>query len=212
MPKLHTISQDLAIMTKVGTWQPVGDFTEQDLTDLRHEAAHDLRYSPLGEDLFARGGPGIFDRVLEVFAERVQPPSLAPFFEMLVEAARDVLLTLPAAVIPTQPVPLAPTQADVQASKKAQAAQDAAEQRTKDLNKFSHMVNSAIAFGGIQCIKPKNGYVVLKFEEKGTPYEYKIKYGNGSGKSDQNGNLITSKEYDDFMRNFEEASARGLIQ
>jgi hypothetical protein len=200
-------------MTKAGTWQPVGDFTEQDLTDLRHEAAHNMRYSPLGEELFARGGPGIFDRVLEVFAERVQPPSVAPFFEMLVEAARDVLLTLPAAVTPTTSCNIARSpNIPTQSVPLAQAVQDAAEQRTKDLKKFSHMVNSAIATGGIKCIKPKNGYVVLKFEEKGTPYEYKIKYGNGSGKSDQNGNLITSKEYDDFMRNFEEASARGLIQ
>jgi hypothetical protein len=212
---MHKISQELAYMTKHGTWEPRGDWTEAEITDSRREAAIELRNSTIGQQLFVRGGSDIFGRVLEEFGKRALPPSVAPFYETLEQAARDVLLTLPAEQepeIPSEPVPQAPTPVEVQRAKDAQAAKDAArDQRTKDLNKFAHMVNAAIAFGGIQCITPKNGYVVLKFEENGRPHEYKYKYGDGTGARDRNGHLKTSKEYDKFMQDFEEATSRGLI-
>jgi hypothetical protein len=211
MPNLHMTSQDLAVMTKPGTWEPIGDFTEADLTEVRRDAASELRNSPLGQQLFARGGSQIFDRVLDEFYKRMEPPTVAPFYETLVQAANDVLFTLPA-YIPSEPLPTAPTPEETQRGKDAQASQDASrDQRTKDLKKFAHWVNAAVAFGGVQCLKPKNGFVTLKFEENGRPYEYKYKYGNGSGERDANGNLITGEEYNKFMADFEEATSRGLI-
>jgi hypothetical protein len=214
---MHPISQDLAIATKPGTWEPIGDFTEEDITELRHDAANEVRHSRLGQQLFARGGAGIFDRVLEVFAERMGPPSVSPFFESFVQAANDVLVTLPPSPkIPSESLPkrqhprfnpLLCTRQD------AQAAQDAVrDQRTKDLNKFKHWVNAALAYGGPSCLTPKNGYIVLKYEDNGRLHEHKIKYGNGTGDRDHNGNLITSDEYNAFMQDFEEATKRGLIQ
>ena len=108
---------------------------------------------------------------------------------------------------------MAPTPEQEQRKKDAQDAQDETrDERIKHLNKFSHMVNAALAFGGPSCLKPKNGFIVLKFEENGRPYEHKYKYGNGTGERDFNGHLITSDEYNEFMRDFEEATSRGMIQ
>lgn len=202
-------------MTKYGSWEPRGDWTDAEITESRRDAAIEFRNSTLGQQLFVRGGADIFDRVIEEFGKRAQPPSVVPFYETLEQAARDILLTLPAEPepeIPSEPVPEALSPADVQRVKDAQAARDAArDQRTSDLNSFAHIVNAAIAHGGIDCLRPKNGFIRLKFEKKGKPYEYKYKYTDGSGKFDGNGNLLTSAQYDEFMRNFEEACARGLI-
>jgi hypothetical protein len=92
---MHEISQKLAYMTKPDSWQPIGDFTEGDLTKLRFDAANELRNSTLGQRLSARGGPYVFDEVLEEFARRVKAPSISPFVETLVQVARDILVTLP---------------------------------------------------------------------------------------------------------------------
>jgi len=207
---LHMISQDLVIATEPGTWTPSRNFTAADITEMRREAAIELKDSPVGQQLYARGGDEIFSKALEVFAERVQPPSVAPFYETLMEAAKDVLLMLPAVQAESQPV-LMESPSEEETERVQAAHDDARDQRAKDLNRFAHMINAALAYGGPKCLKPSNGYVTLKFEEKGTPYTYQIKYGNGSGERDPNGNLITSDEYNKFMRDFEEATSRGLI-
>jgi hypothetical protein len=74
MSKLNTISQQLSYMTKTGTWQPRGDWTEAEITELRFQAANELRRSTLGQQLSVRGGENIFTDVLEEFGKRVQPP------------------------------------------------------------------------------------------------------------------------------------------
>ncbi len=207
---MHKISQDLAIMTKPDSWEPIGDFKESEITQLRFDAANELRHSTLGQQLFARGGPYVFDEVLSDFGARVKPPSISPFVETLIQTARDILVTLPvensSEVEPdTQPE-------EEQRRKNALAAQDAKrDERTKHLRKFAHVVNAALAYEGPKCLKPRDGFIRLKFEENGKPYEYKYKYGNANGKRDLAGNLFTSPEYDEFMRNFEEACAKGLI-
>jgi len=110
---MHEISQKLCYMTKPDSWESVGDFTESEITQLRFEAASELRNSSLGQQLLARGGPYIFDDVLTEFATRVQPPSVSPFYESLVQAARDVFLTLPEAeFVPSQPLPTISTQTE----------------------------------------------------------------------------------------------------
>jgi hypothetical protein len=211
---MHIVSQRLAVATKPGTWEPIGNWTEEDTYDLQKEASSELWNSPLGEALEARGGPNIRSEILENFVVRCPAPSAAPYFETLKQVMEDLLGTLPVeADVRGEPVSTGPTPEQVQYKKDAQVAQDAArEDRLKHLRKFAHMVNAAIAFGGIGCLKPKNGFICLKFEENGRPYEYKYRYGNGTGERDFNGNLITSKEYDQFMQDFEEATSRGLIQ
>jgi hypothetical protein len=207
---MHEISQKLAYMTKPNTWEPVGDFTEAELTRLRFDAANELRNSAFGQQLLARGGPYIFDDVLEEFGRRVKAPSISPFVETLVQVARDILVTLPVENS-EEYVPVTDPREE-QRRTNALAAQDAKrDERAKHLRKFSHMVNAALAYEGPKCLKPRDGFIRLKFEENGKPYEYKYKYGNADGKRDLAGNLFTSPEYDEFMRNFEEACAKGLI-
>src|SRR6202522_289497 len=141
---MHKISQDLAIMTKADSWEPIGDFTESEITQRRYDAAVELRNSPVGRELRARGGTNVFDAVLAEFANRVRPPSVSPFFETLVQAARDVLVTLPAETSP-ESLPAAPSPEEEQRRKDTLAAQDAArDQRFKYLTKFAHVVNAAI--------------------------------------------------------------------
>ena len=218
MPKLHMISQRLAVATKPGTWEPAAgtNWTAEDIHDLQQEATAELWHSALGIQLEERGGPDIRNRIMEVFAERCPAPSIVTFVETLAQVMQDFLLTLPAE--PDTPAqPTGPTPEQIKRTKDAQVVRDAVrdaarEERSKQLNKFAYMVNKSIAYGGIGCIKPKNGFIVLKFEENGRPYEYKYRYGNGTGERDFNGHIITSKEYDQFMQDFEEATSRGLIQ
>jgi hypothetical protein len=208
---MHEISQKLAYMTKPDSWTPIGDFTEAEITQLRFDAANELRHSTLGKELFARGGPYVFEDVLTEFATRVKPPSISPFVETLVQTAHDVLVTLPVENSEER-VPVTDPREE-QRRTNAIAAQDAKrEERSKHLRKFSHMVNAALAYEGPKCLKPRDGFIRLKFEENGKPYEYEYKYGNGTGERDYNGNLITSDEYNNFMRDFEEATAKGLIR
>jgi hypothetical protein len=211
MPKLHAISQKLAFMTKPGSWSPIGDFTEQELTELRFAAASELRQSDLGKQLFTRGGADVFDRVLEEFAIRSQPPSVIPFVETLHQAARDVLVTLPIESYEAHMSVTDPREEQRQANAFAEQAAKS-EERTKHLRKFAHMVNAALAYEGPKVLKPRDGFIRLKFEENGKLYEYEYKYGDGKGKRDHNGNLFTSEEYNQFMRDFEEAIERGLIK
>jgi hypothetical protein len=208
---MHEISQKLAYMTKPDSWTPVGDFTEAEITELRFSAASELRNSALGQQLLARGGPYVFDEVLEEFARRVKAPSISPFVETLVQVARDILVTL-STESSKEYVP-ATDPREEQRRTNAIAAQDAKrDERTKHLRKFAHMINAALAYEGPKCLKPRDGFIRLKFEENGKPYEYEYKYGNGTGERDYNGNLITSDEYNNFMRDFEEATAKGLIR
>src|ERR1700677_2231167 len=153
---MHKISQDLAIMTKADSWEPTGDFTESEITQRRYDAAVELRNSPVGRELRARGGTNVFDAVLAEFANRVRPPSVSPFFETLVQAARDVLVTLPAeSEASAESLPAVPSPEEEQSRKDTLAAQDAArDQRFKYLTKFAHKVNAAIEFGGVKCLKP----------------------------------------------------------
>ena len=210
--QLHRISQDLACMTKPLSWEPCGDFVEADITKKRYEAAVELKNSPLGRELRTRGGADVFDTVLQEFATRVRPPTISPFFESLVQAARDVLVTLPV----KDPAETGPVDSGPGAEERrteALAEQDAKrDERTKHLRKFAHMVNAALAYEGPKCLKPRDGFIRLTFKENGKPYEYEYKYGNGTGERDYNGNLITSDEYNNFMRDFEEATAKGLIR
>jgi len=193
---VHKISQDLAIMTKADSWEPIGDFTESEITQRRYDAAVELRNSPVGRELRARGGTDVFDAVLAEFANRVRPPSVSPFFETLVQAARDVLVTLPAETSP-ESLPAAPSPEEEQRRKDTLAAQDAArDQRFKYLTKFAHVVNVAIEFGGVKCLKPIAGVVTLKFAQDGKEYRYEY----------------SGEKLDEFRKEFEEACAKGLIR
>ena len=199
MPALHTISQQLAYMTKPRSWEPIGDWTEAEITELRFEAANDLRQSLIGQQLYVRGGSDIFDRVLEEFGRRAHPPSVAPFYETLEQAARDVLLTLPAEadLIPAEPLPVVPTQEEIQREEDALATKRAQrEDRLKYLEKFSYMANAAIEFSGVKCIKPVVGVVTLRFVQNGKEYKYEY----------------SGSKLEQFRQDFEEACARGLIR
>jgi len=193
---VHKISQDLAIMTKADSWEPIGDFRESEITQRRYDAAVELRNSPVGRELRARGGTDVFDAVLAEFANRVRPPSVSPFFETLVQAARDVLVTLPAETSP-ESLPAAPSPEEEQRRKDTLAAQDAArDQRFKYLTKLAHVVNAAIEFGGVKCLKPIAGVVTLKFAQDGKEYRYEY----------------SGEKLDEFRKEFEEACAKGLIR
>ena len=193
---MHKISQDLAIMTKADSWEPIGDFRESEITQRRYDAAVELRNSPVGRELRARGGTDVFDAVLAEFANRVRPPSVSPFFETLVQAARDVLVTLPAETSP-ESLPAAPSPEEEQRRKDTLAAQDAArDQRFKYLTKLAHVVNAAIEFGGVKCLKPIVGVVTLKFAQDGKEYKYEY----------------SGIKLDEFRNEFEEACAKGLIR
>ena len=195
---MHKISQDLAIMTKADSWEPIGDFRESEITQRRYDAAVELRNSPVGRELRARGGTDVFDAVLAEFANRVRPPSVSPFFETLVQAARDVLVTLPAeSEASAESLPAVPSPEEEQSRKDTLAAQDAArDQRFKCLTKFAHMVNAAIEFGGVKCLKPIVGVVTLKFAQDGKEYKYEY----------------SGIKLDEFRNEFEEACAKGLIR
>ena len=156
-----------------------------------------MRNSSLGQQLLARGGPYIFDVVLTEFASRVQPPSVSPFYESLVQAARDVFLTLPEAeFVPSQPLPTISTQTEAERLSVLAAQNAKRDERLKYLTKFSHMVNSAIEFGGIKVIKPIVGVVTLRFTENGKEYKYEYQ----------------GAKLDEFRQDFEEATARGMIR
>ena len=158
---MHDISQQLAIGTEFGTWNPTRGYTDHDLTQLRTAAQQAMWDSPVGEELLERGGPAMLDRVRDEFGKRYvgKFPSDTPYFESLMECARDLLVELPAPRIEPKV-----------AAKQKVAPAFVEPQPTPDgkLVQFAHILNQEIIERGVP--KARGGYVTI--HANGKPYRY----------------------------------------
>jgi hypothetical protein len=158
---MHEISQQLAIGTEYGTWNPTRGYTAQDLTQLRAAAQEAMWDSPVGEELYERGGPAMLDRVRDEFGKRYEGkfPSSTPYFEVLMECAKDMLLELPAPIVAAKATPK---------PKVAVVVEELPPEPDGKLVQFAHMLNQEIVERGVP--KARGGYVTIQANGKGYRY------------------------------------------
>lgn len=181
MAKMHETSQALAYMTKPGTWEPIGDWTQEEIYAEQREATSELWHSPLGIALEERGGPDIRNRVMETFAERCPAPSIVPFFETLRDVMQDIVVDLPLAAETAAPslpeIPAIAPPAPLTAEDLKLKAD-----RESEVRKFAYMVNRQLnrnptAAGepflpcGVASLKPRGGVVTVAVDASHS-YDY----------------------------------------
>jgi hypothetical protein len=155
---MHRISQELAIVTEYGSWNPKPPATQEDIERLQAESVITIRATPEGARLEAAG---LLPRLLEVFAEHYASsvPSKIPFFEELQLVARDLELEIPNA----KPVPAVPVESKEEIYRKIEAANNAKKDEI-DLSKrkerardFADAVNRQIHVDGVRSVKANGG-------------------------------------------------------
>jgi hypothetical protein len=147
---MHETSQELAMMVNPDTGAPEG-WSEEEILAVKQRAYDAFWQTEVGQKFQAH--PDGVARLVEVFGERFSGtnPAKTPFFETLLECAKDLLLELPA----PKPESVKPTvNVNLQIAKKPATA-------SKDVTGFAHLYNHQILTGGVNSVKPKAGFVTL---------------------------------------------------
>ena len=167
---MHPISQELSYATEYGSWEPRWDRTEEELTELRRAAQRAMWDSPVGEELLERGGPAMLDRARDEFGKRYMGkfPSITPYFESLMECARDLLVELPPP--PPRTISIAETIETGKAAKRKAVAVVAEPPPAPDskLVQFAYMLNQEIVERGVP--RARGGYFTIQANGKGYRY------------------------------------------
>jgi hypothetical protein len=132
--------------------RPTRGMTAEEVKVLYARLWTEFEDSDVGQKLFARGGPDVLKRVMELYTERyaTSPPTVTPVFEALEEIGSDLLLELP------EP---APPKAALKVTRKVVATPEPRKLR-QEVSAFAKLYNAQILLG-VHSVKPKAGYVTL---------------------------------------------------